>query len=189
MTPDYEEKFILKIIGTKPKLKDFMNKFLVLSIALFSIHSMPLMANSPVFYAKVFQGNSNITKIAPTECTYSTQISSKEGVGKTIRIFLNTDENSSINYMVEIPEADLPLKEGYQIAPYKQMLITYKRGILHLEEVQNDQMGPMGKVTDTMDIQVSANLLSPMGGAHATSVYRSLIHPLGQMDKELHCQF
>jgi hypothetical protein len=56
-------------------------------------------AAAPVIYASKVNGYSSYTKKNATECTYSVVAQTWESQ-QVVKIFLNTDQNSMINYAI-----------------------------------------------------------------------------------------
>ena len=147
------------------------------------------MADSPVFYAKSFKGFSKYRSAAPTECTFSSETIDDPFEGKIVRVYLNTDNDTEINSAIDIPVSDLPLHEGYKNNRYVTIAVTYNKGILQAVGVRDAAIGPRARYKETVSIQVSPDLQTPTGRASSKTVYKDLLHPIGNVIQAIDCQF
>lgn len=142
-----------------------MKTLLTAAVGLFCVVASSHAETQPVevrIPAKAFEGYSSVTKAAATECRYLTRAWSStdvDGPIDSLRVFLNSDEESRINIGVSVPLSDLPLRDGY-VRKRGGEKITYKDGVLKMVRSSDTPVAAARYVKDLV-VEVSPDLLSP----------------------------
>ena len=161
-------------------------KFVFTATLALAFTQLAMAAGALDITAKSASGFNVFNKSKVTGCVYSVVPSSDRS---SVKIYVNSDSQSDVNFAFEIPASDIPLRDGYEIHPYNKTSITFKNGVLRSTAVDDDQpAGPLAQVNEVVEIAVSADLQLP-SKARGTSTLTGMLHPFGSVEKRLECKF
>lgn len=130
----------------------------------------------------LYNNDGRTIEVPVTSCTYT--VADDLYNNKNVRVYVNSDEDARTNFGFGIPRSEIPLTEGSEFRVDSGYKIHFRDGVLEAKRFDND--GPFSKDTNTIRIEVSADLMEPKQ-VNALATVGSLVRSI--KFKEIKCSF
>lgn len=128
--------------------------------------------------------------VRASKCFYETALINYQNGDSVYKVFLNSDEDSDINFALELDPSQVPLKNGIIESKYSDVEIAYKNGVLSYTFTEKDGLV---KQEESISILVGPDLQSPreaLGEETLSGPTRSFpFYAKDKVLKKLHCKF
>lgn len=117
------------------------------------------------------------------DCTYAIADGSNDGSNKTL--YLNSDEDSGINFSTYVNRVKLPLVQGENASGWNDIKIVRDGNIVTITEKR--EAAGYGSLYDVLTLDVSADLLKVKSAKYQG--FMTNLFGLKKLQEEMNCQF